>query len=146
MPHLGIAALTASCVVNDCLTIAELMWVKRSEVVTRLMMPVLALCCTYIITSVLTQEEDTVTIHTSTLLQCTMLTMLQVQWHIFHTLQHSLAFSALTLLVGRQEGHPACKKLLSGVVLAWLSVWSGARCRLAYGPADATATHCLLLQ
>jgi len=26
-------------------------------------------------------------------------------------------------LVGRQEGHPACKKL-SGGVLAWLSVWS----------------------
>ena len=52
-----------------------------------------------------------------------------------------IAFSAMTLLVGRQEGHPACKKL-SGGVLAWLSV----RCRLAYGPADATATHCLLLQ
>jgi len=34
-----------------------------------------------------------------------------------------LAFSALTLLVGRQEGHLACKKLRSGV-LAWLSVWS----------------------
>ena len=34
-----------------------------------------------------------------------------------------LAFSALTLLVGRQEGHPACKKQ-SGGVLAWLSVWS----------------------
>jgi len=33
------------------------------------------------------------------------------------------AFSALTLLVGRQEGRPACKKL-SGGVLAWLSVWS----------------------
>ena len=33
------------------------------------------------------------------------------------------AFSALTLLVGRQEGHPSCKKL-SGGVLAWLSVWS----------------------
>ena len=33
------------------------------------------------------------------------------------------AFSALTLLVGRQEEHPACKKL-SGGVLAWLSVWS----------------------
>jgi len=33
----------------------------------------------------------------------------------------SSAFSALTLLVGRQEGHPACKKLSSGV-LAWLSV------------------------
>ena len=32
------------------------------------------------------------------------------------------AFSALMLLVGRQEGHPACKKLRGGV-LAWLSVW-----------------------
>ena len=42
------------------------------------------------------------------------------------------AFSALTLLVGRQEGHPACKKLSGGV--------------LAPLPADATATHCLLLQ
>jgi len=29
----------------------------------------------------------------------------------------------LMLLVGRQEVHPACKKL-SGEVLAWLSVWS----------------------
>ena len=36
---------------------------------------------------------------------------------------HLDAFSALTLLVGWQEGHPACKKL-SGGVLAWLSVWS----------------------
>ena len=36
---------------------------------------------------------------------------------------HNCAFSALTLLVGRQEGHPACKKQ-SGGVLAWLSVWS----------------------
>jgi len=35
----------------------------------------------------------------------------------------AVAFSALTLLVGQQEGHPACKKL-SGGVLAWLSVWS----------------------
>jgi len=53
-----------------------------------------------------------------------------------------IAFSALTLLVGRQEGHPACKKL-SGGVLAWLSVWSEVQtCK----PADATATHCLLLQ
>jgi len=35
----------------------------------------------------------------------------------------SVAFSALMLLVGRQEGHPACKKLTGGV-LAWLSVSS----------------------
>ena len=39
------------------------------------------------------------------------------------------AFSALTLLVGRQEGHPACKKHKSGGVLVWFL--SGARCRLA---------------
>ena len=32
-----------------------------------------------------------------------------------------LSFSALMLLVGRQEGHAACKKQ-SGRVLAWLSV------------------------
>jgi len=41
---------------------------------------------------------------------------------IYLSVYHN-AFSALTLLVGRQEGHPACKKL-SGGVLAWLSVWS----------------------
>jgi len=51
--------------------------------------------------------------------------------------------SALTLLVGRQEGHLACKKL-SGGILAWLSVW--AEVQIAHGPADATATHYLLLQ
>ena len=34
-----------------------------------------------------------------------------------------MALSALTLLVGRQGKHPACKKL-SGEVLAWLSVWN----------------------
>jgi len=52
------------------------------------------------------------------------------------------AFSALMLLVGRQEGHPACKKL-SGGVLAWLSVWNEMQTCIF---ADATATHCLLLQ
>jgi len=36
---------------------------------------------------------------------------------------YSIAFSALMLLVRRQEGHPACKKL-SGRVLVWLSVCS----------------------
>ena len=54
------------------------------------------------------------------------------------------AFSALTLLVGRQEGHPACKK--NWAVGCWCGYLSGVRCRLAYVPADATATHCLLLQ
>jgi len=62
---------------------------------------------------------------------------------LFRTIFGTLAFSALTLFVGRQKEHPACKKL-SGGVLAWYL--SGARCRLAYGPADATVTRCLLLQ
>jgi len=69
--------------------------------------------------------------------------MYTVTFSFLKYLVKNYAFSVLTLLVGRQEGHPAFKKL-SGEVLAWLSVW--ARCRLAYGPADATATHCLLLQ
>ena len=43
--------------------------------------------------------------------------------NINRLLMTSHAFSALTLLVGQQEGHPACKKL-SGGVLAWLSFWS----------------------
>jgi len=46
------------------------------------------------------------------------------QRKIYHHASESVdAFCALTLLVGRQEGHPACKKL-SGGVLAWLSVCS----------------------
>jgi len=53
-------------------------------------------------------------------------------------LKMSFSFSALTLLVGRQEGHAACK---NSVVGCWRGYLSGARCRL-----DTTATHCLLLQ
>jgi len=37
------------------------------------------------------------------------------------------AFCALTLLVGRLEGHPACKKL-SGGILVWLCVWVKVQC------------------
>jgi len=36
----------------------------------------------------------------------------------------------LTLLVGQQEGHPACKKL-SGGVLAWLCLEQGADLHMA---------------
>jgi len=43
----------------------------------------------------------------------------------------------MCLMIGRQEQHPACKKL-SDEVLAWLSVCGTAR--FAYGPADATST------
>ena len=54
--------------------------------------------------------------------------MCKVRWDFQYPFNYKFIkfdFSALTLLVGRQEGHPACKKLfLSGGVLAWLSVWS----------------------
>jgi len=52
-------------------------------------------------------------------------------------------FSALTLLVGQQEG---IRPVKNWVVGCWHGYLSGAMCRFAYGPADATATHCLLLQ
>ena len=42
---------------------------------------------------------------------------------VFVCKQEEFAFSALTLLVGWQEGHPA-RKNFSDEVLAWLSVWS----------------------
>ena len=49
--------------------------------------------------------------------------VIQIKCLLYPLMGEEVAFSALTLLVGRQEGHPACKKL-SGGVLAWLSVWS----------------------
>ena len=55
------------------------------------------------------------------------------------------AFSALTLLVGWQEGHPACKKQ-SGGVLVWLSVLS--KVQTCIWPSRFhchSATHCHLL-
>ena len=42
--------------------------------------------------------------------------------YIYYLYHCCFAFSAFTLLVGQQEGHPACKNL-SGGVLVWLSVW-----------------------
>jgi len=44
-------------------------------------------------------------------------------WTYYVYCEMYCAFSTLTLLVGWQEGHLACKKL-SGGVLAWLFVWS----------------------
>jgi len=54
------------------------------------------------------------------------------------------AFSALTLLVGRQEGYPACKTLEWWGADVVICLEQGADLHIR--PADATATHCLLLQ
>jgi len=45
--------------------------------------------------------------------------MCEIDYHSAYC--NGVTVSALTLLVGRQEGHPACKKM-SGEMLAWLSV------------------------
>ena len=43
-------------------------------------------------------------------------------------------------------GRKGIRPVKNRVVGYWHGCLSGLRCRLAYGPADATATHCLLLQ
>jgi len=54
---------------------------------------------------------------------CTIIvTFITVQCACLQRIILCFALSALTLLVGQQKGHPACKKL-SGGVLAWLCVW-----------------------
>ena len=58
-------------------------------------------------------------VHRSTAVECSVVTLVFID----RLGCGLIAFSALTLLVGWQEGHPACKKL-SGEVLVWLSVWS----------------------
>ena len=66
------------------------------------------------------QENSDIVVQSCRDLGITMTHDLTFSEHINNIL---IAFSALTLLVGRQEGHPACKKLRGGV-LVWLSVWS----------------------
>jgi len=52
---------------------------------------------------------------------------------------NSVAVSAMTLLTGHHEEHPARKNC---VMRCWRGYPSGARCRLfAYGPADASASQ-----
>jgi len=41
---------------------------------------------------------------------------LETYFEVYYIQYPTVAFSALTLLVGRQEGHPACKKLSGGVL------------------------------
>jgi len=42
-------------------------------------------------------------------------------WIYIHTQLFTYTVSAMTLLIGRQEGHPACKKL--GVGLLMVTIW-----------------------
>jgi len=74
----------------------------------------------------------------------------QQQWasadrHISGTVPYvRTAFAALRRCwLGDRKG---IRPVKNSVVGCWRGYLSAARCRLAYGPADATATHCLLLQ
>jgi len=62
-----------------------------------------------------------------------------IGWEMcLHCVLFHVAFSALMMLGGCQEGHPACK---IWVVRYWYSYLSGVRCKwFAYGPADANTT------
>jgi len=51
---------------------------------------------------------------------------------LIHLQYFVTAFSALTLLVGWQEGHPVCKKLSGGYLVGSRGYLSGVQCRLAY--------------
>jgi len=52
-------------------------------------------------------------------------------------------FDAVAVGLGSRKGVWPVKNLAVG---CWCSYLSGARCKFAYGPADVTATHYLLLQ
>ena len=73
------------------------------------------------------------------LCQMTMTTCSGPYWHFSSMFIPSVLWRCW--LGGRKGIRPA----KNWVVDCWHGYLSGARCRLAYGPADATATHCLLL-
>ena len=62
---------------------------------------------------------------------------------VFTVLFHNLPSVPWRCWLGSRKGIWPVKNRVVG---CWCGCLSGARCRLAYGPADATATHCLLLQ
>ena len=63
-----------------------------------------------------------------------------------------IALSTLTLLMPSVlwrcwlGGRKGIRPVKNWAVWCWRGYLSGSRCRLAYGPADTTATQCLLLQ
>jgi len=84
--------------------------------------------CDYIVIDMCAQTGDPLFVKTVHFVSCNHSTDWYIVVKCLRTVEfcvhlHSSAFSALMLLVGRQEEHPACKKL-SGGVLAWLSDWS----------------------
>jgi len=73
--------------------------------------------------------------------------VLMPQYSCFSVSLYSVDFSFLPSVLWRcwLGGRKGIWPVKNWVVGCWRGCLSGARCRLAYGPADATATHCLLL-
>ena len=69
-------------------------------------------------------------------------------WSIIISLHTLLLLLLLPSVLWRcwLGGRKGIRCVKNWVVGYWRGYLSGATCRLAYGPADATATHCLLLQ
>jgi len=65
------------------------------------------------------------------------------QYNIARHDEVAIVFSALTLLV---RGRKSIQHVKNSVMGCWCGYLSGARCRFAYGSADAIATHYILLQ
>ena len=94
--------------------------------------PACPLKCIPIVTSATTATHNIITAYIATKsalsltnIQAQFVSRLAFMWNqkFRAMIWHEFAFIPLTLLAGRQEGHPACKKL-SGGVLVWLCVWS----------------------
>ena len=76
----------------------------------------------------------------SSSLMIVMTTMMMYHYDHYLCMSCLQCFDAVGCVAGRASG---LSKTVGG---CWHGYLSGARCRLAYGAADATATHCLLLQ
>jgi len=74
-----------------------------------------------------------------------------IHWMLVHMVNTFISMSIIRKVpsvfwrcwLGGRKVHLACKKWVVG---CWHGYLSRASCRLAYVPADVTATHCLLLQ
>jgi len=97
--------------------------VQESEITIIAYIPMSALHCSKFLLSIFFSDDNLCVRIREMTLDSSQRCYLHFLFLLAHVKRRRLTFSALTLLVGRQEGHPACKKL-SGGVLAWLSVWS----------------------
>ena len=97
--------------------------VQESEITIIAYIRMSALHCSKFLLSIFFSDDNLCVCIREKMLDSSQQCYLQFLFLLAHVKRRRLTFSALTLLVGRQEGHPACKKL-SGGVLAWLSVWS----------------------